>query len=222
MLSVSPARLHQRIAALARFGALPGGGVTRHCWSPAHEEARAWLLGEIKSAGLKPWVDPAGNVFGALGFTGFEPTTAAVLTGSHIDTVPEGGILDGALGVLAGLECLEAIGSSQRSARAREGKQRPGSSQLSLGQGSDAPALGSCTDGAPHAQAPAAPGGEGDPQLVAGRSCKRRRLAPAACAGIKPRSKAESQQEGELEDDETDGGRDRAFQIVQSALRGAE
>src|SRR5439155_674458 len=32
-----------------------------------------------------------------------------VLTGSHIDTVPEGGILDGALGVLAGLECLQAI-----------------------------------------------------------------------------------------------------------------
>ncbi|HEX5814135.1 MAG TPA: hydantoinase/carbamoylase family amidase, partial [Methylomirabilota bacterium] len=109
MLSVSSARLHARIAALARFGALPGGGVTRSCWSPAHEEARGWLLGEIKSAGLTPWVDPAGNVFGGLGLDRFDGATPAVLTGSHIDTVPEGGTLDGALGVLAGLECLQTI-----------------------------------------------------------------------------------------------------------------
>ena len=111
-LSVSSGRLQGRIAALARFGALPGGGVTRSCWSPAHEEARAWLLAEIETAGLTPWVDPAGNVFGGLHLTGLDPARPAVLTGSHIDTVPEGGILDGALGVLAGLECLETIRES--------------------------------------------------------------------------------------------------------------
>ena len=109
MLSVSSGRLQARIAGLARFGALPGGGVTRPCWSPAHEEARAWLLAEIETAGLAPWVDRAGNVFGGLGLSALEPQTPAVLTGSHIDTVPEGGILDGALGVLAGLECLQTI-----------------------------------------------------------------------------------------------------------------
>jgi beta-ureidopropionase / N-carbamoyl-L-amino-acid hydrolase len=109
MLSVSGARLHARIAALARFGALPGGGVTRMCWSPAHEDARAWLLGELKTAGLAPWMDAAGNVFGGLGMTAIDARRPAVLTGSHIDTVPEGGILDGALGVLAGLECLQTI-----------------------------------------------------------------------------------------------------------------
>jgi beta-ureidopropionase / N-carbamoyl-L-amino-acid hydrolase len=109
MTTVNAARLHARIASLARFGALPGGGVTRSCWSPPHEEARAWLLGEIRAAGLSAWVDPAGNVFGGLGTSTFSATTPVVLTGSHIDTVPEGGILDGALGVLAGLECLHAI-----------------------------------------------------------------------------------------------------------------
>jgi beta-ureidopropionase / N-carbamoyl-L-amino-acid hydrolase len=109
MTTVNAARLHARIASLARFGALPGGGVTRSCWSPPHEEARAWLLGEIKAAGLTGWVDPAGNVFGGLGASSFSAGTPVVLTGSHIDTVPEGGILDGALGVLAGLECLHAI-----------------------------------------------------------------------------------------------------------------
>jgi len=109
MPKVSLARLESRIAALARFGALPGGGVTRPCWSPQHEEARAWLLGELRAAGLETWVDPAGNVFGALGLRAFTAQQPVVLTGSHIDTVPEGGILDGALGVLAGLECLHVV-----------------------------------------------------------------------------------------------------------------
>src|SRR5205823_637794 len=56
------------------------------CWSPPHEQARAWLLGELKTAGLTTWVDPAGNVFGGLGA--------------------------GALGVIAGLECLHTIRES--------------------------------------------------------------------------------------------------------------
>jgi len=109
VVAISAARLQDRITALARFGALPGGGVTRPCWSPQHEEARAWLLGEMRAAGLATWVDPAGNVFGALGVTALGAERAVVLTGSHIDTVPEGGILDGALGVLAGLEVLQTI-----------------------------------------------------------------------------------------------------------------
>ena len=109
METIAIDRLDSRIKSLARFGALPGGGVTRSCWSPAHEDARAWLLGEMRAAGLTTWIDPAGNVFGALGADRFTAEAPAVLTGSHIDTVPEGGILDGALGVLAGLECLHTI-----------------------------------------------------------------------------------------------------------------
>ena len=109
MIRVTRARLESRIAALARFGALPGGGVTRPAWSRQHEEARAWLLAEMRAAGLAAWVDPAGNTFGALGAEGLDADHPLVLTGSHIDTVPEGGILDGALVVLAGLECLQAV-----------------------------------------------------------------------------------------------------------------
>jgi N-carbamoyl-L-amino-acid hydrolase len=109
VITISLSRLQSRITALARFGALPGGGVTRPAWSPQHEAARAWLLGELRAAGLAAWVDPAGNVFGGLGTGAFDPARPAVVTGSHIDSVPEGGILDGALGVLAGLECLETI-----------------------------------------------------------------------------------------------------------------
>ena len=58
----------------------------------------------MRAGGLATSVDPAGNTFGTLG-----RGAPAVLTGSHIDTVPSGGPLDGALGVLAGLECLETV-----------------------------------------------------------------------------------------------------------------
>jgi N-carbamoyl-L-amino-acid hydrolase len=87
--------------------------VTRSAWSAPHEDARKWLLGEMKAAGLRTWVDPAGNTFGALGTDRFAADQPVVLTGSHIDTVPEGGTLDGALGVIAGLECLQAIGEAR-------------------------------------------------------------------------------------------------------------
>jgi N-carbamoyl-L-amino-acid hydrolase len=117
VIAISPARLRARIETLARFGALPGGGVTRPCWSPEHERARAWLLGEIRAAGLTAWVDPAGNVFGATGVRAVAAERPLVLTGSHIDTVPEGGVLDGALGVLAGLEALQAIGEAKAAHR---------------------------------------------------------------------------------------------------------
>jgi N-carbamoyl-L-amino-acid hydrolase len=112
MTTISLPRLRTRIETLARFGALPGGGVTRSAWSPPHEEARAWLVDEIRAAGLEPWVDTAGNIFGGLGAGSFDPARPAVVTGSHIDTVPEGGILDGALGVLAGLEAIHVIRES--------------------------------------------------------------------------------------------------------------
>src|SRR3989442_5992753 len=107
--STAALRVATRIAAPARLGRLPAAGAPRLGWSPQHYEAEAWLAGELSAARLETWVDRAGNVFGALGLRAFGADAPAVLTGSHIDTVPEGGILDGALGVLAGLEALETI-----------------------------------------------------------------------------------------------------------------
>ncbi len=72
----------------------------------------------MRAAGLETWVDTAGNIFGATDIRAFGRDTPVVLTGSHIDTVPEGGILDGALGVLAGVECLQAL-SEAHAPRAR-------------------------------------------------------------------------------------------------------
>jgi N-carbamoyl-L-amino-acid hydrolase len=106
-LRIDLGRLRRDVEALAAIGRDPTGGISRPAWSPAHEEARAWLLAQLRAAGLDARVDPAGNVFGRLG-----EGTPVVLTGSHIDTVPRGGPLDGALGVLAGLECLRAVAAS--------------------------------------------------------------------------------------------------------------
>jgi len=107
-LAISLPRLQAHLETLARFGKNPDGkGITRSCWSPPHEEARTWLLDRMKAAGLSTWIDEAGNTFGRLGNGG-----PVVMTGSHIDTVPNGGPLDGALGVLAGLECLQTIHES--------------------------------------------------------------------------------------------------------------
>jgi len=76
-LAISLPRLRAHLETLARFGRNPDGkGITRSCWSPAHEEARAWLLDRMKEAGLSTWVDEAGNTFGRLGNGG-----PAVVTG---------------------------------------------------------------------------------------------------------------------------------------------
>lgn len=113
MAAISLTRLKDDIDALSRFGRTPSGGVTRTAWSPPHEEARSWLLGRMRDAGLTTWVDPAGNTFGTTSSPAPRDSpdrpSSGVLTGSHIDSVPDGGILDGALGVLAGLECLRTI-----------------------------------------------------------------------------------------------------------------
>jgi len=112
-IAISLPRLKSHVEALAQFGKNPDGrGITRSCWGTAHEEARGWLLGKMTDAGLETRVDQAGNTFGRLGSGG-----PAVMTGSHIDTVPEGGPLDGALGVLAGLECLQTINEARQSTR---------------------------------------------------------------------------------------------------------
>src|SRR3989442_15306703 len=84
MLSISLPRLTSRINALARFGALAGRGATRPCWSPPHEEARAWLLGGMRAAGLETWGGTAGNIFGATGIRAFGRDAPVGLPGSPL------------------------------------------------------------------------------------------------------------------------------------------
>ena len=97
-------RLKHDLAELGAIGRTSEGGVSRSSWSEADMEARRWLLDRISASGMQARVDPAGNIGGR-----WESGTPVILVGSHIDSVPGGGIFDGALGVVAGLECLRRI-----------------------------------------------------------------------------------------------------------------
>lgn len=98
-------RLLDDLKRLSSFGALPGGGIDRPAFSPACSDAAQWLAGRMEEAGLAARIDAAGNVIGRLG----PAEGGAIVVGSHIDTVPSGGPLDGSLGVIAGLECARRL-----------------------------------------------------------------------------------------------------------------
>ncbi len=83
---------------LREFGASGvGKGVIRPAYSEADIAARKWLASRMADAGLTPHFDPVGNLFGLA-------EGPSLLMGSHSDSQPEGGWLDGALGVIAALE----------------------------------------------------------------------------------------------------------------------
>jgi N-carbamoyl-L-amino-acid hydrolase len=105
-LTVNFGRLQGDVEALANIGLSADHGIYRMAFSPGDRAAREWLRGRIDAGGLSFYEDGAANLHARLGFDG---TTASVMTGSHIDTVPGAGHLDGALGVLCGLECLRVF-----------------------------------------------------------------------------------------------------------------
>jgi N-carbamoyl-L-amino-acid hydrolase len=98
-------RLLADLRTLSTIGGQADGGVDRLAWSEADLAARRWFAERIREAGLEARVDEALNVFGHLpGSTG-----PWLLTGSHLDSVPHGGRLDGAYGAVAGLEVLRTM-----------------------------------------------------------------------------------------------------------------
>ncbi|MGY1433612.1 M20 family metallo-hydrolase [Streptomyces reniochalinae] len=103
--AVNGERLLQDLASFAEFGGRADGGVDRVAGSCEDLEAREWLQGKISEAGLVPRMDEIGNVFGRTP----KAEHPRMLTGSHTDTVPAGGRLDGAYGVIAALEALRSL-----------------------------------------------------------------------------------------------------------------
>ncbi|SHG72304.1 hydantoinase/carbamoylase family amidase [Marivita hallyeonensis] len=106
MLPIQPERFLADLHRLRAFGAsCVGKGVVRPAYSEADIAARAWLAERIREAGLDVHVDPIGSVFGLA-------EGRSLLLGSHTDSQPEGGWLDGALGVIAGLEIARAAAAA--------------------------------------------------------------------------------------------------------------
>ncbi len=105
-LQADTGRLLGRIQTLGLVGALEGGGVCRLALTDADREGRDLVHGWMRELGLATRVDQIGNVVGIR--QGAEDS-APVMIGSHIDSVATGGLYDGALGVLAGLEAVQTL-----------------------------------------------------------------------------------------------------------------
>jgi beta-ureidopropionase / N-carbamoyl-L-amino-acid hydrolase len=102
MIKVNRERLLSDLRELAGIGRFKTG-VDRVALSPTDLEARRWLMRRMQDAGLEPHMDEVANVYGR------DPNAArTLLIGSHTDTVPQGGWLDGAMGVIYALEIARA------------------------------------------------------------------------------------------------------------------
>jgi beta-ureidopropionase / N-carbamoyl-L-amino-acid hydrolase len=99
-------RLLERLATFNRIGALPGGGNCRLALSDEDRAGRDLLVEWMRELSLAVTIDAIGNI---IGVRSGRADTAAVMFGSHVDTVATGGRYDGLYGVLAGLEVCEAL-----------------------------------------------------------------------------------------------------------------
>ncbi len=105
MPTINGERLIKNLKTLRDFGSIGNGtGVVRPSFSPVDLQARHWLIERMSEAGLDASLDGVGNVIGRSRNAG-----KALLIGSHTDTQPTGGWLDGAMGVMYGLEVATAL-----------------------------------------------------------------------------------------------------------------
>ena len=114
-LVIDAALLRRRIEGLSAFGRPPGGtfadGVSRVAYTDFDVAGRRYAMDVMRSAGLEPRIDPAGNIFARR--EGTETSLPPILFGSHIDSVPKGGNFDGDLGSIAAIGVIDACNGAQ-------------------------------------------------------------------------------------------------------------
>ncbi len=106
-MGASSKRIERDINSLSKFGATPNGGVSRLALDAADLSARKFVIQLMEEARLLTRIDKAGNIMGLR--PGVEPNLPVVATGSHVDTVIDGGWFDGAIGVLGPIEALRVM-----------------------------------------------------------------------------------------------------------------
>jgi N-carbamoyl-L-amino-acid hydrolase len=102
-----PVDPHRTVSDLEQLRALTADdhGAQRIAWTPTWLKARAWFQGKLSQLPVEHHLDAAGNSWTTLR----GDSEKALILGSHLDSVPNGGWLDGALGVLAGFEVLRSL-----------------------------------------------------------------------------------------------------------------
>ena len=96
-----------KLADLAHLGRARSGGYRRFAWTREDAELRDWFTGEAKARGLDVATDRAGNLVAWWGDP--DADGPGVVTGSHLDSVPDGGAFDGPLGVVSAFAALDAL-----------------------------------------------------------------------------------------------------------------
>ena len=107
-MRINQDRLRMMMEELGRIGADPEGGISRIAYTDSWEEGIRYVEDRMQEAGMQTRRDAIGNLFGV--FPG--KTDRILLAGSHIDTVPHGGMFDGTLGVLAAVEAVNTMWKS--------------------------------------------------------------------------------------------------------------
>ena len=105
--SIDEKKLPLLLQTLAKIGLNSHGGIDRVAFSKADIEGRLWVAEQMERAGMSVYTDAAGNTVGR--YPGRENARPPIVLGSHTDTVPNGGKFDGALGVLASVDCIHAL-----------------------------------------------------------------------------------------------------------------
>ena len=114
-LVVDGGRILERLHAMAKIGRSSQGGINRIAYSSADVEGRDHVISLMRSAGLETSIDAAGNIIGRR--EGTNAKLPALLTGSHIDSVPEGGVYDGTVGVISAIEFAQVLAERKLSTR---------------------------------------------------------------------------------------------------------
>jgi N-carbamoyl-L-amino-acid hydrolase len=99
-----------RLEALGGIGKTAEGGVSRPAFGEPDVQGRAYIIGLMKESRLEVRIDAVGNIIGRR--AGKNKEAPPIVIASHIDTVPNGGKYDGALGVIGALECVKALEES--------------------------------------------------------------------------------------------------------------
>ncbi len=108
-------QVNEILADIGRAGKNEDGSYTRGCYSPEYFQAVDITEDWMRRLGMTTSRDAAGNLRGVL--PGTEPGLKSILMGSHLDTVPSGGLYDGAYGVAAALEAVRRLGEEGRRPR---------------------------------------------------------------------------------------------------------
>ena len=106
-MRINKERLKNSMLEIGSIGKEPTGGITRLAFSTEYDKAARRLSQIMEAAGLKVKQDPLGSVFGRQ--AGQDNSLPAIMFGSHLDTVKNGGLFDGTLGIMVGLEVINTL-----------------------------------------------------------------------------------------------------------------